>query len=99
MASSLKLIFADCYQCGAYGTWYESQQAVAVANEFEIETMPFYVDGAAEYIRLAIQQGVNMPFFTDGVKCSKNVEDFVVVETKKKTSRKRVKKVEEADES
>lgn len=98
MASNLKLVYADCYECGAYATWYESQQAAAVASEYEIEPIPFYTDGAADYIRLAIAQGVNMPFFTDGTKCSKNVEDFIE-KTKKKTTRKRVKKAEGNDES
>ena len=99
MANNLKLVFADCYECGAYATWYESQQAVAVANEYEIEAIPFYTDGAAEYIRLAINQGVNMPFFTDGEKCSKNVEDFIEKKTTKKSSKRRVKNTEVADES
>ena len=95
MENNLKLIFADCYQCGAYKTWFESQQALAQAKEMNIEPVPFYVDGSAEYIRLAIKQGVNMPFFTDGTKCSKNVEDFVEV----KKTKKRVKKAAKKDES
>ena len=100
MAGSLKLIFADCFACGMRKTWAEHQMAEAQANELNIEKIPFYADGAAEYIRLAIKQGVNMPFFTDGEKVSKNVADFIKVEKPKKTSRKRVKKVEAvSDES
>lgn len=95
---SLKLIFADCFACGMRKTWAENQLAEAQANEFEVEKVPFYAEGAAEYIKKAIQQGVNIPFFTDGTKCSKNVADFIVKEEPKKTKR-RVKKVEAKDES
>ena len=104
MANSLKLIFADCFACGMRKEWAMHQLAEAQANELEIEKMPFYADGAADYIRLAIQQGVNMPFFTDGVKVSKNVADFIKAEepakeAPKKTTKRRVKKVEAEDES
>lgn len=99
MSKNLKLIFADCFACGMRKEWAEHQLAEARANEFDIEKLPFYADGAAEYIRLAINQGVNMPFFTDGVKVSKNVADFIVVEEPKKKTKRRVKKVEAADES
>lgn len=99
MASSLKLIFADCFACGMRKTWAENQLAEAQANEIGIEKLPFYADGAAEYIRLAIQQGVNMPFFTDGEKVSKNVADFIEKEEPKKKTKRRVKKVEAEDES
>lgn len=96
MAGSLKLIFADCFACGMRKTWAENQLAEAQANDLEIEKMPFYADGAAEAIRKGIEQGVNIPFFFDGEKCSKNVAGFIVKEApkKKKTSKKRVKKVE-----
>lgn len=76
--SKLVLIFADCFACGMRKEWAEHQLAEAQANDFEIEKLPFYADGAADYIRLAIQQGVNMPFFSDGKKVSKNVADFIV---------------------
>lgn len=99
MANSLKLIFADCFACGMRKEWAEHQLAEAQANEIGIEKMPFYAEGAAEYIRLAIEQGVNMPFFTDGVKVSKNVADFIVKEEPKKKTKRRVKKVEAEDES
>lgn len=99
MASSLKLIFADCFACGMRKEWAEHQLAEAQANEIGIEKMPFYAEGAAEYIRLAIEQGVNMPFFTDGVKVSKNVADFIEKEEPKKKTKRRVKKVEAEDES
>lgn len=99
MAGKLKLIFADCFACGMRKTWAEHQMAEAQANELEIEKLPFYADGAADYIRLAIKSGVNMPFFTDGEKCSRNVADFIEVKPKKKTTKRRVKKVEAVDES
>ncbi len=99
MENSLKLIFADCFACGMRKTWAENQLAEAQANNFNIEKVPFYADGAAAYIRLAIEQGVNMPFFTDGVKVSKNVADFIVKEEPKKKTKRRVKKVEAEDES
>lgn len=100
--SKLVLIFADCFACGMRKEWAEHQLAEAQANDFEIEKLPFYADGAADYIRLAIQQGVNMPFFSDGKKVSKNVADFIEkVEQKpnKKTTKRRVKKEEAKDES
>lgn len=99
MAGSLKLIFADCFACGMRKTWAENQLAEAQANEFEIEKVPFYADGAAEAIRKGIEQGVNIPFFFDGEKCSKNVADFIQVEAPKKKTKRRVKKVEAEDES
>ena len=100
--SKLVLIFADCFACGMRKEWAEHQLAEAQANDFEIEKLPFYADGAADYIRLAIKQGVNMPFFSDGEKVSKNVADFIEkVEQKpnKKTTKRRVKKEEAKDES
>lgn len=96
MAGSLKLIYADCFACGMRKTWAENQLAEAQANELEVEKVPFYADGAAVAIRAGIEQGVNIPFFWDGEKCSKNVADFIV---KKKTTKRRVKKVEAVDES
>ena len=99
MAGKLQLIYADCFACGMRKTWAENQLAEAVANEFEVEKVPFYTDGAAEAIRKGIEQGVNIPFFFDGEKCSKNVADFIVIEPKKKTTKRRVKKVEAKDES
>lgn len=96
MAGSLRLIYADCFACGMRKTWAENQLAEAQANELEVEKVPFYADGAAEAIRAGIEQGVNIPFFWDGEKCSKNVADFIV---KKKTTKRRVKKVEAKDES
>lgn len=99
MANSLKLIFADCFACGMRKEWAEHQLAEAQANQIGIEKMPFYADGAAEYIRLGIEQGVNIPFFSDGVKVSKNVADFIEAEAPKKKSKRRVKKVEAEDES
>lgn len=95
MAGELKLIYADCFACGMRKTWAENQLAEAQANELEVEKVPFYADGAAEAIRAGIEQGVNIPFFWDGKKCSRNVADFI----KKKTTKRRVKKVEAKDES
>lgn len=100
MAGNLKLIFADCFACGARKAWAESQLAEAQANELEIEKVPFYAEGAADAIRKGIEQGVNIPFFFDGEKCSKNVAGFIEkAEAPKKKTRKRVKKVEEVNES
>lgn len=99
--SKLVLIFADCFACGMRKEWAEHQLAEAQANSLEIEKLPFYADGAADYIRLAIKQGVNMPFFSDGVKVSKNVEDFIekVEQKPNKKTKRRVKKDEAKDES
>lgn len=99
--SKLVLIFADCFACGMRKEWAEHQLAEAQANALEIEKLPFYADGAADYIRLAIKQGVNMPFFSDGAKVSKNVEDFIekVEQKPNKKTKRRVKKVEAKDES
>lgn len=102
MANSLKLVFADCFACGMRKEWAEHQLAESEASKLAIEKVPFYAPEAADYIRLAIKAGVNMPFFTDGEKVSKSVADFVVVEEapKKKKRAKRVKKEEaKVDES
>ena len=97
----LVLIFADCFACGMRKEWAEHQLAEAQANDLEIEKLPFYADGAADYIRLAIKQGVNMPFFSDGKKVSKSVADFIekVEQKPNKKTKRRVKKVEAKDES
>lgn len=99
--SKLVLIFADCFACGMRKEWAEHQLAEAQANDLEIEKLPFYADGAADYIRLAIKQGVNMPFFSDGKKVSKNVADFIEKTEQKpnKKAKRRVKKEEARDES
>ena len=102
--NSIKLVFADCFECGMRKTWAENQKAVAVANKLDIVKIPFYADGASELIRLALQQQVKLPFFTDGVKCSKNLEDFVqkepeiVKEQPKKTRKRRTKKAVEQEQ-
>jgi len=97
--NKLVLIFADCFACGMRKEWAEHQLAEAQANALEIEKLPFYADGAADYIRLAIKQGVNMPFFSDGVKVSKTVADFATIEQKpNKKTKRRVKKDEAKDE-
>lgn len=108
--ASIKLVFADCFECGMRKTWAENQKAVAEANKLDIVKIPFYVDEASELIRLALKQQVRLPFFTDGEKCSQNIEDFIEKEEKseeveeeqpKKTkrSRKKAQKVETEDEN
>lgn len=103
--ASIKLVFADCFECGMRKTWAENQKAIAEANKLDIVKIPFYVDEASELIRLALKQQVRLPFFTDGVKCSQNVEDFIkkeeetaeIVEEKPKTTRKRRAKKSEVE--
>lgn len=96
--ASIKLVFADCFECGMRKTWAENQKAVAEANKLDIVKIPFYVDEASELIRKALQQQVRLPFFTDGEKCSQNIEDFINKEEEQpkttKRSRKKAEKVE-----
>lgn len=100
--ASIKLVFADCFECGMRKTWAENQKAVAEANKLNIVKIPFYVDEASELIRKALQQQVRLPFFTDGEKCSQNIEDFIKKEEEQpkttKRSRKKAEKVETEDE-
>lgn len=96
--ASIKLVFADCFECGMRKTWAENQKAVAEANKLDIVKIPFYVDEASELIRKALKQQVRLPFFTDGEKCSQNIEDFIEKEEEQpkttKRSRKKAEKVE-----
>lgn len=99
--ASIKLVFADCFECGMRKTWAENQKAVAEANKLDIVKIPFYVDEASELIRKALKQQVRLPFFTDGEKCSQNIEDFIEKEEEQpkttKRSRKKAQKVETED--
>lgn len=96
--ASIKLVFADCFECGMRKTWAENQKAVAEANKLDIVKIPFYVDEASELIRKALQQQVRLPFFTDGEKCSQSIEDFIKKDEEQpkttKRSRKKAEKVE-----
>lgn len=100
--ASIKLVFADCFECGMRKTWAENQKAVAEANKLDIVKIPFYVDEASELIRKALKQQVRLPFFTDGEKCSQNIEDFIEKDEEQpkttKRSRKKAEKVETEDE-
>lgn len=100
--ASIKLIFADCFECGMRKTWAENQKAIAEANKLDIIKIPFYADEASELIRLALKQQVRLPFFTDGEKCSQNIEDFLEKQQgiepeqpKKKKSRKKKAEAQE----
>lgn len=92
MAKQVMLVYQDCPMCGARKGWGEEQTKIANTHGIEIIKFPFFKSGAKEWIWDAAKSGVTLPFFTDGKKFSKKLEDFI--EKPKRTRRIR-KKIEE----
>lgn len=89
MAKKIALVFQDCPMCGARKGWGEAQLKIADKHGFEIVETPFFATGAKEWIWEAAKAGMTLPFYTDGKKFSKNLEDFVV---KPRKTRRKIKK-------
>jgi hypothetical protein len=88
----LTIVYQDCPLCGARKNWGERTIAKALKAGQEIRKLSFASPEGAHLCKEAIYAGcTTMPFITDGVKFSQNIEDFI--ETPKAT-KKRTRKAE-----
>lgn len=94
----LTIVYQDCALCGARKAWGERTIAKALAAGKEIRKMSFASPEGAHLCKEAIYAGMTkLPFITDGVKFSQNIDDFIAKPAKK--SAKRPKKTEEPAEA
>lgn len=81
MRRKILLIYQDCTDCGAIKDWAERQRILAEKYHFKIEKMQFTSAELekSELHKKAFASGKvkSYPFFTDGKKFSKTLEDFV----------------------
>ena len=92
----LTIVYQDCPLCGARKNWGERTIAKATAAGQEIRKLSFASPEGSHLCKEAIWAGVTrLPFITDGVKFSQNIDDFLP--KKKKTTKKRTKKPEAED--
>lgn len=75
------LVSFDCAKCGS--TKYLYEQLLKKNRKFEFKK----VNGGEDVLKMAAEKGVAAPFFTDGVKFSRNLADF----TKKRRATRRKK--------
>lgn len=88
MAKAIYLVYQDCPMCGQKKNWTKRQIEVANTQGFEIVKTSFATEQGRKFIWQALKehQLKGLPFFTDGKKFSKKIEDFI---PKKRTIRKR----------
>lgn len=90
MPKEVKFIYQDCAMCGARKGWGEQQHQIAHKHGLKIVKTPFFTPGAEGLMWKAVESGIkSYPFYTDGVKFSKNIEDFVEKPKKKRNTRKK----------
>lgn len=81
MRRRITLIYQDCTDCGAIKDWAERQRILAEKYHFKVEKMQFTSAELekSELHKKAFVSGKikSYPFFTDGKKFSKTLEDFV----------------------
>lgn len=81
MKREILLIYQDCPDCGATQEWREKQTELAKQYNFRIREMKFTSAELekSELHKKAFASGKvkSYPFFTDGKKFSKTLEDFV----------------------
>lgn len=88
----LLLIYQDCYDCEHSKSWHEQVKSDAANHGVLIKYTPHNTPGAKELILEAHEQGITVPFLTDGKKYSRNLTDFVTVpkpitQTKEKSNK------------
>lgn len=87
----LLLIYQDCPLCGARKGWGEEQTKLADTHGFTIRKVSFVAKEAKGLPSKALEAGIDsLPFFTDGKKFAKSVEEFV---GKKKPAKRKVKEI------
>lgn len=94
MHKIISLVYQDCPDCGSRKEWADEQHTIADKNGFRIEKLSFVMPEAKDLMLTAKNKfGINsMPFFTDGKKFSKTLEDFVEKSKAAKKSRKKKSK-------
>ena len=105
--NSIICVYQDCPMCGDRG---KKLQSFAATHRLQIRKVSFACAEGQELIARAVYDHKigKMPFYTDGVKFSNNIEDFVAPavkppkkakRTKSSSSRKRKAKKEVEHES
>lgn len=92
--SEIMLVYIDCPDCASRKDWADRQYAIADKNNLHIRKVSFVMPEAKGLMLTAKNKfGINsMPFFTDGKKFSKTLEDFVEKSKAAKKSRKKKSK-------
>lgn len=91
----LTIVYQDCPLCGARKNWGERTIAKALAAGQEIKKTSFASPEGSRLCKEAIYAGMTrLPFITDGVKFSQNIDDFI---QKPKKTRRKTKKQEAED--
>ena len=87
----LKIVYQDCALCGSRKEWGEKTIKAALAAGLEIQKISFASPEGSHLCKEAILAGIgSLPFITNGLKFSKNIEDFIPKpEEPKKTTKKR----------
>lgn len=92
----LTIVYQDCPTCGNRKDWGERTIAKAVKSGQEIRKLSFASPEGAHLCKEAIYAGMtHMPFITDGIKFSQEIDDFI---EKPKKSRKKASKMEESED-
>lgn len=93
MHKIISLVYQDCPDCGSRKEWADDQHAIAAKNGFRIEKLSFVMPESKDLMLAAKNKfGIkSMPFFTDGKKFSKTLEDFVEKPKAKKAKKKSAK--------
>lgn len=76
MPKKIMLVYQDCPMCGARQGWGEEQTKLADDFGLEIVNLPHSQTGVKDLIWNACKAGMTLPFFTDGVRFSKDLRDF-----------------------
>lgn len=78
MSREILLIYQDCPYCKPREEWGEKQKAVQKKYGLKVRARPFDGVGVDGIIQKAQSRGVNsLPFYTDGVRFSYELIDFV----------------------
>ena len=87
MVKTIYWVYQDCPMCGQKKNWAEKQLHIAGKHNFEIVKTSFATEKGRHLIRLAFEMKKleSLPFFTDGKKFSRNIEDFIPRQPKRKT--------------
>jgi len=97
----LTIVYQDCPLCGARKKWGEKTIAHAQKAGLETRALSFASPEGAHLCKEAIYAGCTaLPFITDGVKFSQNIDDFIekpAQPAKKSTKKKTAKKPEAED--
>ena len=79
MPNEVYLVYQDCPECEPHKRWFEKQKEIAAKNGIKIVKLPFFRAEAPALIKVGCKQmGLTLPFFTDGIVFSKNLDPFVI---------------------